>query len=123
MYTEQCRIVANTSRFTSISPIRRALHWLPVEHRSIFKTATLVYKFIHTGSPQYFSPYLMLYKGTYQTRHATRKGDLLVVPKFHPSVHKSQKQFGYSMAFDAPSVWNGLLMFDHPPQFNLSEGS
>ena len=67
------RIVANTSRFTSISPIRRALHWLPVEHRSIFKTATLVYKFIHTGSPQYFSPYLMLYKGTYQTRHATRQ--------------------------------------------------
>ena len=31
-----------------------------------------------------------------------------VVPKFHPSVHKSSKQFGYSFAFDAPTLWNAL---------------
>ena len=28
--------------------------------------------------------------------------------KFHPSVHKSLKQFGNSFAFDAPTVWNVL---------------
>ena len=43
------RVVSNTSRYTSITPVLKKLHWLPVEHRSIFKTATLVYKFLHTG--------------------------------------------------------------------------
>ena len=32
----------------------------------------------------------------------------LVIPKFQPSVHKSVKQFGYSFAFDALTVWNVL---------------
>ena len=35
-------------------------------------------------------------------------GHFLVVPKFQPSVHKSSKQFGYSFAFDAPTLWNAL---------------
>ena len=49
------RIVSNTSRYTSKTPVLKKLHWLPVEHRSVFKTATLVYtlvyKFLHTGFP------------------------------------------------------------------------
>ena len=48
------RIVSNTSKFTSISPIHRALHWLPLESHSIFKTANLVYRFLQTGTPKYF---------------------------------------------------------------------
>ena len=51
------RIVSNTSRYTSITPV---LHWLLVEHRSVFKTATLVYKFLHTGFPKYFAPYISI---------------------------------------------------------------
>ena len=34
----------------------KKLHWLPVEHGSLFKTATLVYKFHHTDLPKYFAP-------------------------------------------------------------------
>ena len=52
------RIVSNTSRYTSITPVLKKLHWLPVEHRSVFKTATLFYKFLHTGFPKYFAPYI-----------------------------------------------------------------
>ena len=48
------RIVSNTSRYTSITRVLKKLHWLPVEHHSVFKTATLVYKFLHTGFPQVF---------------------------------------------------------------------
>ena len=48
------RIISNTSRYTSITPVLKNLHWLPVQHRSVFKTATLVYKFLHTGFPQVF---------------------------------------------------------------------
>ena len=31
-----------------------------------------------------------------------------MVPKFQPFIHKSVKQFGYSFAFDAPTVWKAL---------------
>ena len=47
------RIVSNTSRYTTITPVLKNLHCLPVKHRSVFKTATLVYKFLHTGFPKY----------------------------------------------------------------------
>ena len=36
------RIVLNTSRYTSITPLLKKLHWLPVEQRTVFKTATLI---------------------------------------------------------------------------------
>ena len=53
------RIVSNTSRYTSITPVLKKLHWLPVEQRTLFETATLVYSFLHTGFPRYFAPYLL----------------------------------------------------------------
>ena len=36
------RIVANTTKYSHITPVRKALHWLPIKYRSIFKTAVLV---------------------------------------------------------------------------------
>ena len=102
------RIVSNTSRYTSITPVLRKLHWLPVEQRTVFKTATLVYKYLHTGFPRYFAPYLSSYSSSYNTRCSQSGGNFLVIPKFCPSVHKFVKQFGNSFAFDAPTVWNAL---------------
>ena len=102
------RIVTNTSRFSSMSPVLKTLHWLPVEHRSIFKTSTLVYKFLNTGFPKYFSPYLVPYHSGYNTRSSCGDGNFLVVPRFLPSIHKSAKQFGHSFSFNAPTVWNAL---------------
>ena len=102
------RIVSNTSRYTSITPVLKKLHWLPVEQRTVFKTATLVYKFLHTGFPRYFAPYLSSYSSSYGTRHSQSGGNFLVIPKFYPSVHISVKQFGNSFAFDAPTIWNAL---------------
>ena len=75
---------------------------------TVLKTATLDYKFLHTGFPQYFAPYLSSYSSSYSTRPSQSGGNFLVIPKFHPSVHKSVKQFGNSFAFDAPSIWNAL---------------
>ena len=95
-------------RYTSITPVLKKLHWLPVEQRTVFKTATLVYKYLHTGFPRYFAPYLSSYSSSYSTRRSQSGGNFLVIPKFCPSVHKSVKQFGNSFAFDAPTVWNAL---------------
>ena len=110
------RIVSNASRKSSITPVLKKLHWLPVEHCSVFKTATLVYKFLHTGFPKYFVPYIFSYSSSYSTRRSQSGDNSLVVPKFQPSIHKSVKQFGYSFAFDAPLF--GMLFpmrFVHSP--------
>ena len=102
------RIVTNSSKYTRITLVLRKLHWLPVQFRSEFKLATLVYKFIHTGFPKYFAPYLSMYHNTYNTRRSQSVANFLNVPKFQPKIHKSTKQFGFSFAFDAPTVWNSL---------------
>ena len=76
------RIVSNTSRYTSITPVLKKLHWLPVEQRTLFKTATLVYKYFHTDFPRYFAPYLSSYSYSYSTRCSQSSGNFLVIPKF-----------------------------------------
>ena len=83
------RIVTNSSKYTRITPVLRKLHWLPVQFRSEFKLATLVYKFIHTGFPKYFAPYLSTYHNTYNTRRSQSIANFLNVPKFQPKIHKS----------------------------------
>ena len=52
------RIVNNTTKHSHITPVRKTPHWLPMEHCSIFKIALLVYKFLHSGYPKYFVPFL-----------------------------------------------------------------
>ena len=93
---------------TSINPMLKKLHWLPVEHRSVFKTATLVYKFLYTGFCKYFAHFPSSYSSSYSTRHSQSGDNFLVIPKHYPSIHKSVKQFGYSFAFDASTLRNAL---------------
>ena len=97
------RIVTNSCKYTWITLVLRKLHWLPIQFRSEFKLATLVYKFIHTGFPKYFSPHLSIYHTTYNTRHSQSVANFINVPKFQPTILKSTKQFGFRFAFDAPT--------------------
>ena len=89
------------------------LHWLPVKYHCIFKIATLVYKFLHSGSPSYFEPFLSLSSCSYSARCSHPDCQYLTVPPFHSSsqsLHfKSVKHFGHSFALDAPNIWNELL--------------
>ena len=50
------RIVTNTTQYSHITPVRKTLHWLPIKHRSIFNTALLVYKLLHSCYPKYSVP-------------------------------------------------------------------
>ena len=61
------RIVINQRKYTHVTPILKQLHWLPIKYRCMFQTATLVYKFLHSGSPSYFQPILSL-SCSYSTR-------------------------------------------------------
>ena len=74
------RIVANTTKYSHITPVRKALHWLPIKYRSIFKTAMLVYKFLHSGNPKYFEPFLIPRHSAYNTRRSQSDGIFLEVP-------------------------------------------
>ena len=81
---------------------------LPVKYRCMFKTATLVYKFLHSGSPFYFQPFFSLSSCSYSTRRSHPDHQYLTVPPFRSSVFKSVKNFDHSFAFDAPKIWNEL---------------
>ena len=45
------RIVTNHRKYAHVTPILKQLHWLPIKYRCMFKTAKLVYKVLHSGSP------------------------------------------------------------------------
>ena len=68
------RIVTNTTKYSDITPVRKIVHWLPIEHHSIFKTALLVYKFLHCGYPKYFAPFLKPRQSVYNTRKSQAGG-------------------------------------------------
>ena len=96
-------IVTNHKKYAHVL---KQLHWLPVKNRCMFKTATLVYKFLHSGSPSYFQPFLSLSSCSYSTRCSRPDNQYLTVPPFRSSVFKSVKHFDHSFAFDAPKIWN-----------------
>ena len=84
-------IVTNHRKYAHVTPILQKLHWLPVRYRCIFKTATLVYKFLHSGSPSYFEPFLSFSSCPYSTRHilVTQSVNTL---EFLLSIHQSSSQ-------------------------------
>ena len=45
------RLVTRTKKFESISPILRALHWLPIRSRIAFKILLLTYQCFHEMAP------------------------------------------------------------------------
>ena len=102
------RIVTNTTKYSHITPVRKILHWLPIEQRSIFKTALLVYKLLNCGQPRYFAPFLKPIQSVYNTRKSQADGVFLELPHFATSLYKSSKHFGLSFAYDAPKIWNDL---------------
>ena len=133
------RILSYTSRYTSITPVFKKLHWLPVKQRILFKTDTHIYKFLPTGFPRYFAPYLSSYSSSNSTRNSQSGDNFLVIPKFYPSVHKSVKQilppFGmlFQMRFVPLHPWplsesslkptctpkHTHLSLDHPLMFSM----
>ena len=96
-------VLQSTLTFTSTL---RTLHWLPVRQCIIFKTLVLVYKYLTTGQPKYFAPYLPLYKSAVNTRRSNPKNLFLLVPSYCPSIHKSKVHFNNSFSYDAPKLWN-----------------
>ena len=100
--------VTSASKYTHITSSLRTLHWLPIRHRIIFKSLVLMYKYLTTGQPKYFAPYLSLYKSAVNTRRSNSKKLFLQVPHYCTSIHKSKVHFNNSFSYDAPKLWNDL---------------
>ena len=103
-----CSDCYKSQKYAHVTPILKQLHWLPFKYRCMFNTATLVYKFLHCGSPSYFQPFLSLSSSSYSTRCSHPVHQYLTVPPFRSSAFKSVKHFDHSFAFDAPKIWNEL---------------
>ena len=71
------------SAHAHVTPILKQLYWLPVKYHCMFKTATLVYKFLHSGYHSYFEPFLSLSSCSYSTRRSHPDHQYLTVPPFH----------------------------------------
>ena len=117
------RIVSNPSRYTSITPILKKLHWLPVEHRSVLKTATLVYKFLHTGFPKYLAPSLPTVVPT-----VPRSVRLVEISLSYPSFNPQSINLSNSLVIVLllMLVLFGMLflgIFMHPPLLPPSENA
>ena len=102
------RIVTHTSKYSHITPVLYSLHWLPIEQRSIFKTLTIIYKFLQTGLPKYFSPHLSVYTCSVNTRRSSPAKLFLKKPRYTARIHKSKVQFDNSLTYDGPNLWNDL---------------
>ena len=103
----RAHIVTNLRQYVHITPILKQLHWLPVNFYCMFKTTTLLYKFLHSGSPSYFGPFLSL-SCSYSAKRSHPNRQYLTVPSFISSLCKSVQHVGHSFAFDAPKIWNNL---------------
>ena len=103
-----CRIVTRSSRFTSITPARKQLHWLPIQYRILFKLNLLTFKALHTQSPPYLKSYLVHYTSVYNTRRSNPKQHVLHTIKYNRKLHSSIKQLHHSFAYSAPRLWNKL---------------
>ena len=94
------RVVTRSSKYSSITPTLKKLHWLPVKYRIIFKVVLLTFKALHGSAPNYLRTLLQSYIPSRSLRSET--GNLLIMPK-------ARRKLGcQSFAVAAPKLWNDL---------------
>ena len=95
------RLLTTSSKWDSITPILRDLHWLPIPERIHFKTLLLTYKALNGEGPAYLRELLELYNPTRSLRSSDKL--LLVEPR-----SRFQSYGDRSFSVTAPVLWNKL---------------
>ena len=94
------RVVTRSSKYSSITPALKKLHWLPVKYRIIFKVVLLTFKALHGMAPNYLKTLLQSYMPSRSQISDT--GNLLIMPK-------ARRKLGcHTFAYAAPKLWNEL---------------
>ncbi len=106
------RLVMRTSRYESVTPHLKALHWLPVRYRIEFKIAALTYRCVYGLAPSYLTELVTPYVPSRELRSAD--SCTLAFPK------TKQDRYGRrSFSYAAPKVWNSLPFYLRTsPTFN-----
>ncbi len=103
-----CRIVTRASRYSSITPHLKSLHWLPIASRIQFKICLITFKTLLLGQPTYFVPLLVPYSCAVATRLSNPVNKKLSPYSFDYKIHKSKKHFNASYSVAGPKLWNSL---------------
>ncbi len=97
------RLIYHCPRFSHITPVLIALHWLPVKYRVKFKIALLVHKGLNNTAPIYISELLIPKPSSDRWTVRSDDQELLHILK------TNCKTLGdWSFAHAAPQLWNSL---------------
>ena len=91
-----CRIIFRLDKMSHVTPFLKKLHWLPIQHRILFKYNLLVFKAINLSQPPYLSA---LIRSSSLTR-----GNRLSISSTDPKKQIGRRGF----AVAAPAEWNKL---------------
>ena len=91
-----CRIIFRLDKMSHVTPFLKKLHWLPIQHRILFKYNLFVFKAINLSQPPYLSA---LIRSSSLTR-----GNRLSISSTRPNKHIGRRGF----AVAAPAEWNKL---------------
>ena len=95
------RLVTKTKKYESISPVLRALHWLPIRSRIEFKILLLAYQCFHKIAPSYLSELLVRYEPRRVLRSS--RADLYIIPPISTNYY-GKRSFEHA----APELWNSI---------------
>ena len=98
------RLITRTKKSDHITPVLINLHWLPIEHRVIFKLLLYTYKALHGLAPDYLANLLTFYKPVRILRSS--RSINLSVPRSRTSTYGDR-----SFACVSPRLWNKLPDF------------
>ena len=106
------RLITYTPRYSHITPVLYALHWLPVRFRICYKIAVITFKAIHNLAPEYLKNLINVRQCL---RYNLRSNNGIVL---HDPSAKFKRTLGNrSFAAAAPKIWNNL------PEYIRNEGN
>ena len=98
------RIICRCGPRDHVTPLRKALHWLPIEARPVFKILCYTYKAIHGNLPDYMCDLVSVYN---PKRCGLRSGNSSI--KRLCTVKANSAKYGYMCySLAAPALWNPL---------------
>ena len=92
------RLITRTRQRDHITPVLRALHWLPVCHRIKFKVRVNVFKWLHGWSPDYLTELVHVHRRD----NRLRQPDTFTLSDQVAIRVNGKRAFGIS----APPLWN-----------------
>ena len=91
-----CRIIFRLDKMSHVTPFLKKLHWLPIQHRILFKYNIFVFKAINLSQPLYLSALIR--------SSSLTCGNRLSISSTRPNKHIGRRGF----AVAAPAEWNKL---------------